>query len=402
MSGALLCTGLRSPRTRARADGALHDVSAQEVLAQLYRGLLDQTGLAPGDIDDVILGCATQHGEQAGNIAKTSTLYAGWEPVVPGITVNRYCSSGIDALALAAMKVEGGYCDAVIAGGVEMMSRVPMLSDDARVFRDPEFALQCRVLLMGSGADLIASRAGIGRELADAMALRSQRRAAAAQQAGWLDRSLLPISTSAGMADRDECIREGTTAQSLAALAPAFATLGASGVDAFQLGANPQLDAIDHIHTAGNSPAMADAACAMIVASPETVARKNLSPRGRIVTSVTCAADPLQVLTGCIEATRLLLQRCGLRSTDVDLFEIHEAFAATSVLAQRELALDEEQFNVNGGVIALGHPMGATGGIMALSLLDELERRDLRRGVVAAAGAAGSGSALLIERESGW
>lgn len=399
MSDALVYDGCRSPRGRARDDGALHELTPHALLAQLYQGLVSRTQLNPADVEDVILGCVTQYGEQAGNIAKASTLYAGWPETVPGITVSRYCSSGVDALALAALKINGGVARRVIAGGVEMMSRVPMLGDNARIFKDPDFALQCRVLLMGSGADLIASRLGISREAVDAIALQSQQRAAAARDRGYFSRSILPIQTRAGLADTDESIREATTLESLAALAPAFASLGAAGVDEFQLAANPQLDTITHVHTAGNSPAMADAACVVLLGDRAAAASLSTPPRARIAASITVATDPLQVLSGCVEASKALLARCGLSVQDIDLFEIHEAFAATSVMALREIGMDPERLNVNGGVIALGHPMGATGPIMMLTLLDELERRGLRRGIVAAAGAAGSGSALLIDRD---
>jgi acetyl-CoA C-acetyltransferase len=402
LNAAYIYAGVRSPRTRAKAGGALHGVTPQELLAQLYHALLERSGCSPEHIDDVILGCVTQQGEQAGNIAKTSTLYAGWPAPVPGITVNRYCSSGIDALALAALKVSAGVAGLVVAGGVEMMSRVPMLADQARVFKDPEFALRCRMLMMGSGADLIASRIDVSRAEADGVALLSQRRAAAARERGYFRGSIVPIATPQGSAAIDECIREHTSLASLAALEPAFAGIGAAGVDHYQLSANPQLAAIEHIHTAGNSPAMADAACVMIIADEERAAATLAlaAPRARIVTSVTVAADPLQVVGGCVEATTRLLKRCSLTPDDIDLFEIHEAFAATSVLAKRELGIDDARLNVNGGVIALGHPMGATGAIMTLTLLDELERRGLRRGIVSAAGAGGSGSALLIDRET--
>lgn len=398
MSDALIYAGVRSPRARARDDGSLHGVTPHELLAQLYRALEERSGLAPAAVQDVILGCVTQHGEQAGNIARASTLYAGWPSQVPGITVNRYCSSGVDALALAALKISGGAAQQIVAGGVEMMSRIPMLADDARVFKDAEFAAQCRMLMMGSGADLIASRAGISREEVDATALASQQRAAAARDSGYFASSIVPIETASGTATEDECIRPQTTANALASMKPAFAGIGAAGVDAFQLAASPGLEAIDHVHTAGNSPAMADAACLLLLGDASAGKALDAAPRARIAASVTVAADPLEVLTGCIEATQALLERTGLAADDIDLFEIHEAFAATSVLAERRFAIDGRH-NVNGGVIALGHPMGATGAIMTLTLLDELERRGLRRGIVAAAGAAGSGSALLIDRE---
>jgi acetyl-CoA C-acetyltransferase len=398
VSEALILGGVRSPRARARPDGGLHELTPQELLARLYDALVRRTGLPPDAVGEVILGCVTQHGEQAANIARTSLLYAGWPEHVPGLTVHRFCSSSIDALALAGLKVQAQQMSCAVAGGVEMMSRVPMLSDGARIFADAAFAERCRTPLMGSGADLIASLEGIRREDADAVALLSQQRARVAVEEGRFAASIEPIEAPGGSVDVDECLRPDTTMESLAALAPAFAALGASGVDAFLLGQKPGLDGISHIHTAGNSPVMADAAARLLVGTAAVAEGLGITPRARIAASVTAAADPLQVLTGCIDATEAILLRTGLSTDDIDLFEIHEAFAATIVLARRRLGLDDVRLNVNGGCIALGHPMGATGAIMTLTLLDELERRNLRRGIVAAAGAAGSGSALLIER----
>ncbi len=395
MSDALIYDAIRTPRGKAKSTGGLHPLNPQALLTQLYTALVERTGLQPKKVGDVILGCATQHGEQAGNIAKASTLYAGWPVPVPGMTINRYCSSGIDSVALAALKVQAGLADTVVAGGVEMMSRVPMLSDDARVFKDPAFAARCQMLMMGNGADLIATLHQIGRSQADGLAATSQLRAAHAQDSGYYS-SIIPITRPDGsVCDADECIRPDTTLESLAALEPAFIKSGAAGVDSFQIKAHPQLQSVEHIHTAGNSPAMADGASVVLVAAPGAVDAK---PRARILASNTVAADPTQVLSGCVEATRALMTSEGLNESDVDLFEIHEAFAAVSILAMRELNIAEEKLNVNGGVIALGHPMGATGAMMLGTLLDELERRDLQRGIVSAAGAAGSGSALLIER----
>lgn len=401
MSDALIYDALRSPRGRAKEGASLNSLTPQALLKQLYAALVERTGLEPATVDDVILGCVTQHGEQAGNIAKSSTLYAGWSGSVPGLTVNRYCSSGIDAMALAALKIAGGQADVTVAGGVEMMSRVPMLSDQARVFTDPEFAARCRMLMMGNGADLIATLHGISREEADAVALASQQRAAAARDNGWF-RSIVPITLEDGTrVSADECIRPDTTAEQLASMPTVFAKAGAAGIDAFQLAGYPALKQVEHIHTAGNSPAMADGAALVLIGSEAWGQSQGLQPRARIIASATVNADPLQVLSGCVEATRKLLADQNLAVADVDLFEVHEAFAAVSVVCMKDLGIPDEKLNVNGGVIALGHPMGATGAIMAGTLLDELERRDLRLGVVSAAGAAGTGSALLIERIGG-
>lgn len=399
MNDVFIYDAIRSPRTPAKESGALHDLTPHELLRQLYEALRQRTQLTPATIGEIILGCVTQHGEQAGNIAKTSALYAGWPSSISGLTVNRFCSSSIDAISLAALKVGAGQERAMIAGGIEMMSRVPMLSDDARVFNDPAFAAQCQMLLMGSGADLIASLEDVSREQADAVALGSQLKAAAAREQHFFS-SIVPISNPHKdiTVAEDQCIRPAITAEQLATLPPAFAKLGAAGADAMQLQHYPQLNAIEHIHTAGNSPAMCDGAALVLIGDASLGDELGVAPRARIAAAATASSDPLQVLTGCITASQRLLKEQNFKVENIDLFEIHEAFAATIIKAQRELGIDPQKLNVNGGVIALGHPMGATGAIMAGTLLDELERRDLKTGLVAASGAAGSGSALLIER----
>jgi acetyl-CoA C-acetyltransferase len=398
VKSAYIYDAIRSARTRAKESGGLHDLTPHELLSQLYDHLLRRTGLDPLLIGDVILGCVTQHGEQGGNIAKASALYAGLPDHVGGLTVNRFCSSGIDAIALAALKVAAGQERALVAGGIEMMSRVPMLSDQARAFTDPAFAARCRMLMMGSGADLIATLHGVSREQADAIALESQQRAAHAREAGYF-RSIVPVENAVKnlTVTEDECIRGAITLEQLAELPPAFAELGARGVDAAQLSAYPDLGEIQHVHTAGNSPAMCDGAAVLLVGDEALGEALGRAPRARIVAAAAASADPLQVLSGCVSAAQRLLREQALEADDIDLFELHEAFAATTVKAREDLGIDGEKLNVNGGVIALGHPMGATGAMMAGTLLDELERRGLRTGVVAASGAGGSGSALLLE-----
>jgi acetyl-CoA C-acetyltransferase len=395
---AFIYDAIRSPRTKAKDSGGLHDLTPQELLKQLYEHLRQRTDLNPDLIGEIILGCVTQHGEQAGNIAKTSALYAGLPSHIGGMTVSRFCSSGIDAISLAALKIGAGHEQAVIAGGVEMMSRVPMLADQARAFIDPAFAAQCQMLMMGSGADLIASLYDVSRGQADAIALQSQQRAARARDEGYFA-SIVPLQNPDKnlTVTRDECIRGDMTIEQLAGLPAAFAELGTKGVDQAQLAGHPQLEAISHIHTAGNSPAMCDGAAVLLIGDAALANTLGRKPRGRILGAATASTDPLQVLTGCVSATERLLQEQGIGADQVDLFELHEAFAATTIKAQRDLGISEDRLNVNGGVIALGHPMGATGAMMAGTLLDELERRELRTGVVAASGAAGSGSALLIE-----
>ncbi|MCZ6828489.1 MAG: acetyl-CoA C-acyltransferase [Gammaproteobacteria bacterium] len=399
MQPVFIYDAIRTPRTRAKESGGLHELRPHDLLKALYQALETRNRLDPVLIGDVILGCVTQPGEQAGNIAKTSTLYAGWPSSIGGLTVNRFCSSSIDAINLAALRIAAGQEQAIVAGGIEMMSRVPMLSDQATVFVDPAFAAQCQMLMMGSGADLIATLNNVSRQQADAIALQSQLRAATARQQGYF-KSIIPIEnpTRGITASEDECIRADISLQALHRLPAAFEKLGSQGVDQYQLAANTQLDHIEHIHTAGNSPAMADGAALVLLGNEALGEKLGIEARARIVAAATVSDDPLQVLSGCVTATGKLMTEQNLSVNDVDLFEIQEAFAATVVKCERDLGIPSDKMNVNGGVIALGHPMGATGAMMTGTLLDELERREQKLGLVAASGAAGTGSALLIER----
>jgi acetyl-CoA C-acetyltransferase len=395
---AFIYDAIRTPRGRAKSDGGLTDLTPFELLNVLYDALEKRTQLDRNLVEDVVLGCVSQVGEQGGNIAKASLLFSKWPDQVPGLTVNRYCSSGIDAINIAAMKVMTGQAQCTIAGGVEMMSRVPMLSDKATLFSDSEQALRHRMLMMGSGADLIASLFDMSRQEVDEIAFQSQQRAAHARSEGWFT-SIIPVFNPIKdiMVRDDECIREKTSMEELATLKPYFSDIGAEGADALQCREHPQLDSIRHIHTAGNSPAMADAASLLLIGDESLSEKLWKKPRARIVAVATVCDDPLEVVSGCAKATSTLMSNQGLSSTDIDLFELHEAFAATSIKCQRDLDISHDTLNVNGGCIALGHPMGATGGIMMGTLIDELERRQLKTGIVAASGAAGSGTALLIE-----
>lgn len=399
MKTAFIYDAIRSPRGRANDKGGLHSLCAIDLVGQLLAAMQTRNNLPLEYVGDLILGCVTQYGEQAGNIAKAALMAKNWPSSIPGMTINRYCSSGLDAVNLAALKVASGQETITLAGGVEMMSRTKMLADKAAVFTDIETAHRCRMFMMGSGADLIASLYDVTREQADQIALQSQQRAAFAQKNNHFS-SIIPISTghSGSEVTQDECIRPSTTLSSLATLPPSFEQLGKMGVDATQLQSFPEIQSIHHIHTAGNSPAMADGASLVLLGDEATSSLLNKQPRARILATATCCDDPLLVISGCIAATRKLLQQCQLKVSDVDLFELHEAFAATMVKAKQDLNISDDKLNVNGGVIALGHPMGATGAIMLGTLLDELERRNLRRGIVAASGAAGTGTAILIER----
>ncbi len=400
MQQAFIYDAIRTPRTKAKADGGLADLSPFELMKALYSAMEQRNHLDRSLVEDVILGCVTQAADQAGNIAKSSLMYANWPEPIPGMTINRFCSSGLDAINIAALKVNAGQANCTLAGGIEMMSRVPMLSDKATVFSDPAVATRCRLLMMGSGADLVASLYDISREQADAVAYQSQQRAAKARAEGWF-KSIVPVENPIeGITVlEDECIRPQTSMESLATMEPAFARLGAQGIDTFQLATHKQLTEIRHIHTAGNSPTMCDGA-ALLLIGDDSLQAQGMTPRARIIAATSICADPLEVISGCVAATQKLMSEQQLTAADIDLFELHEAFAATSIKARRDLAIDEnnDKLNVNGGVIALGHPMGATGAIMMGMLIDELERRELQRGIVAASGAGGTGTAILIER----
>jgi acetyl-CoA C-acetyltransferase len=296
------------------------------------------------------------------------------------------------------MKVMTGQAQCTIAGGIEMMSRVPMLSDKATLFSDSAQALRHRMLMMGSGADLIASLFDMSRQQVDEVAFKSQQRAAHARAEGRFS-SIIPVFNPVKgiMVSADECIRETASMEELSALKPFFADIGAQGVDALQCQEHPELETIRHVHTAGNSPAMADAASLILIGDESLSDTLGQPPRAKIIAMATACDDPLEVVSGCAKATATLMSQQGLKASDIDLFELHEAFAATSIKCQLSLGIGDEKLNVNGGCIALGHPMGATGGIMMGTLLDELERRKSTTGIVAASGAAGSGTAILVE-----
>ena len=398
-TSAYIYDAVRTPRGKARPDGGLHALTPFYLLSALYQALEQRTGLDPSRIDDVILGCATQVGEQAANIAKTSALYHGWPSQVPGITLNRYCSSGVDAINFAAMKVMTGMSHWVVAGGVEMMSRVGMLSDQPVAFTDNNLAKTLGMYMMGNGADFVATAQQVSRQQADAVALMSQQRAAYARKHGFF-KSIIAIDNpvTGQRVEHDEIIRDKTTSESLAAMLPSFTQ--APWADEAQLAELNSYDAITHIHTAGNSPAMADGASALLIGSLEAGDLLNIKPRARIRAMINVNDDNRAVVAGCVAATKALLRQEDLNVEQVDLFEIHEAFAAVMVQCQRDLNIPHTKLNVNGGCIALGHPLGATGGIMTGTLLDELERRQLKTGIVATSGAAGAGTALLIERLS--
>ena len=399
MSPVYILESIRTPRGKAKNSGGLHELSPYELLDSLYKYILTNEYLDFNKIDDVILGCVTQQGEQAGNIAKSSALYSDLPNKVNGLTLNRFCSSSLDAINFGYLKILSGQSNIIFAGGIEMMSRVPMLSDKASIWIDPKIALKSKIFMMGSGADLIASLNNISREEADCQAYNSQQKAHFAKTNNYF-KSIIPVKNKFKdlICNEDECIRPNTTIKDLSLLDPSFDDLGKNGVDELQLKLFPELRQINHIHTAGNSPAMADAASITILSNSKYLDSKKYKYRASIKAIATVNDDPVFVLSGCLAATQRILSDMKLTVNDVDLFEIHEAFASTIIHTQKVLDIPDNKLNVNGGCIALGHPMGATGSIMMSTLLDEMERQDLSLGIVSTSGAAGAGTAILIER----
>ena len=399
MRSVYIIESIRTPRGKAKDSGGLHDINSFELLDYLYKYLSDAEILDKNKIDEIILGSVTQVNDQAGNIAKGSAMFSSFPDHTSGTTLNRFCSSSLDALNFGYLKIASGQSENILSGGIEMMSRVPMMSDNASIWKDRDISRKSNMFLMGSGADLIATLKKITRQEADEVAFNSQKKASHARKNGYF-KSIISIFNKVKnvLCEKDECIRNNTTLDSLANLEPSFAELGKSGIDELQLKKFPQLREINHIHTPGNSPAMADAASITYLSKEKESSTSKYKARAKIISMTTVNDDPFLVLSGCKLATKKLLSENNLLVSDVDLFEIHEAFAATIIDAQRELDIPKEKLNVNGGVIALGHPMGATGTIMLSTLIDEMERQDLSIGVVSTSGAAGSGTAALIER----
>jgi acetyl-CoA C-acetyltransferase len=394
MSDAYIFDAVRTPRGKGRDGGALNGVSPLELQEKLIAAILERNGCDANIIDDIILGCVTQVGEQGGNIAKVAALYSGLPDSVSGITINRYCTSGLDACNFAAMKVMTGVDDVVLAGGVESMSRVAMLSDKASFYSDPAVVMKAGFVPMGLAADLVASLDGVSREECDAYAVRSQQRAAAAQASGAFTRSLVPI----GSVDQDESVRGSVTVEKLAAFDPLFTEFGKQGYEAAFKAAFSELDELKYVHHPGNSPGIVDGASLVLVGSKQAGGDHGLKPRARISTMTNACGNKLLALTGGIDAANDVLKKARMSASDVDLVEFNEAFASVSIKFTRETDWDEDQINVNGGAISLGHAMGATGASLVGTVLDELERRDLNVGLVAVSGAAGIGTATIIER----
>ena len=400
MPHAMIFDAVRTPRGKGKKDGSLHEVKPVDLLAGLLTKLQKRHDFDPAQLDDVVMGVVSPVGEQGSVIAKTAALKAGWDFRVAGMQINRFCASGLEAVNIAAQKVASGWEDMVVAGGVESMSRVPIGADGGAWAQDPETNFATGFVPQGIGADLIATLAGWSREDVDRFALTSQQRASAAQAAGHFDRSVLSVDDSIGLAvlERDEFIKPRTTLEGLGSLKLAFDALGAMGFDAVALARYPQVERIRHVHTAGNSSGIVDGAAAVLIGSEAKGREMGLTPRGRIVATALSGADPTIMLTGPMPATRKALAKAGLTIDDIDLFEVNEAFAAVPMRFMLELGVPHEKVNVNGGAIALGHPLGATGAMLVGTLLDELERRQLKRGLVTLCVGGGMGIATIIER----
>jgi acetyl-CoA C-acetyltransferase len=401
---AYIYDAVRTPRGRGKASGSLYEVKPISLVVGLIHELRNRfPDLDPSTIDDVVLGVVSPIGDQGGDIAKAAAITAGLPHTVAGVQLNRFCASGLEAVNVAAQKVRSGMEEMVLAGGVEAMSRVPMGSDGGAWAMDPETSYDTGFVPQGIGADLIATLEGFSREDVDTFAVESQTRAAKAWANGYFARSVVPVKDRNGVTvlDRDEHIRAGSTLESLAGLQPSFAMIGdAGGFDAVALQRYHWVEKINHVHHAGNSSGIVDGAALCLIGTEAAGKAAGLTPRARIVSTALSGADPTIMLTGPAPASRKALAKAGLSVDDIDLFEINEAFAAVALRFMRDLDLPHDKVNVNGGAIAMGHPLGATGAMILGTLVDELERRDLRYGLATLCVGGGMGIATVVERIS--
>ena len=400
MPEAMVYEALRTPRGRGKSTGSLHEVKPISLLTGVLRELQRRHDLDTSQVDDVVMGCVTPVGEQGSCIAKTAALAAGWDWHAAGVQLNRFCASGLEAVNIAAQKVRSGWEDLVVAGGVESMSRVPLGSDRGAWACDPETNLDLGFIPQGISADLIATLEEFSREEVDGFAVGSQKKAAAARDAGRFGRSVVPVRDAVGevILDRDEFIKPNTTLEALAALKLSFDKIGEMGYDAVAIQRYPQVDRIRHVHTAGNSSGIVDGAAAVLIGTEEKGKALGLTPRGRILATALSGADPTIMLTGPMPAARKALAKAKMTLDQIDLFEVNEAFAVVPMKFMKELGVPSEKVNVNGGAIAMGHPLGATGAMILGTLLDELERRKLRYGLVTLCVGGGMGIATIVER----
>ena len=397
---ALIFDAIRTPRGRGKASGALYEVKPITLVSNLLNTLQQRNHFDTQAVDDIVLGCVSAVGDQGADIAKTAALAAGWEDDVAGVTLNRFCASGLEAVNLAAMKVRSGWEQLIVAGGVESMSRVPIMSDGGAWAMDPETNMNTGFMPQGIGADLIATLGAYTREDVDTFALRSHQKAAAAWKRGSFAKAIIPVVDQNDLAilSHDELIRPDCTIESLGQLKASFQAIGEMGFDSVAREKYHWVETINHVHTPGNSSGIVDGAAALLIGS-EAIARTfNLNPRARIVATALVGTDPTIMLTGPAPAAKKALKVAGLDIRDIDLFEVNEAFASVVMRFQDELGVPDEKINVNGGAIAMGHPLGATGAMILGTLLDELEARNLKRGLATLCVGGGMGIATIIER----
>src|SRR5215472_5314955 len=401
MAEAFIYDHVRTPRGRGKADGGLHEVTALNLAAQALGAIKSRNELDPGLVDDVVLGCVDPVGEAGGNIARSAALVADYGDSVPGLQINRFCASGLDAVNFASAQVMAGQQDMAIGGGVESMSRVGIGAAGGAWQTDPAIAIKSYFMPQGISADLIATKYGFSRADVDAYAVESQKRAAAAWDEGRFKNSVLTVRDVNGLPllAKDEHMRPTTTMQSLAALQPSFVQMGQlAGFDAVAVQAHPEVEAVTHVHHAGNSSGIVDGAAAVLIGSKEAGKAANLKPRAKIKAFANIGSEPAIMLTGPVDVTQKVLKRAGMTLKDIDLFEVNEAFASVVLRYLQAFDLDAAKVNVNGGAIAMGHPLGATGAMILGTALDELERRDLSVALVTLCIGVGMGTATIIER----
>ena len=400
MTEAFVYDAIRTPRGKGKKDGSLHEVKPINLLAGLLTELQRRNDFDTALVDDVVMGLVSPIGEQGSVLPKVAALKAGWDYRCAGVQVNRFCASGLEAVNMAAQKVRSGWEDLVVAGGVESMSRVPIGSDGGAWAQDPETNSATLFVPQGIGADLIATLEGFSRQDVDAFALESQRRANLARASGYFDRSVVPVRDALGLTilAQDEFIKPNTTLEGLGALKPAFEQLGAMGFDQVALNRYPQVERIHHVHHAGNSSGIVDGAAAVLIGSEQAGRTHGFTPRARIVAAALSGADPTIMLTGPMPAARKALAKAGMTMDQMDLVEINEAFAAVAMRFMKEMQVSHDRVNVNGGAIAMGHPLGATGAMILGTLIDELHRRQLRYGMATLCVGGGMGIATIVER----
>ncbi len=396
---AYIYDAIRTPRGKGKPGGSLYEVKPIDLITNLLESIKERNDLDTSKVEDFILATGEPVNEQGMNIAKTALVYSSWDDITTGAQLHRYCAGGLDAVNMAAMKVRSGFEDLVAAGGVESMSRLGMGASGAAA-GDPWVAMKSYGISQGVGADLVANLNGITREDVDRYAVMSHQRAAEAQKNGYFDKSIVPVTDFNGLTilDHDETIRPDTSMDGLSKLKPSFAMFGNFGHVDFLKFKYPQVERVDHVHTPGNSSGVVDGASLVLVGSEQAGKDQGLKPRARIVSCALTGTEPTIMLMGPVPATQKALKKAGMTLADIDLFELNEAFASVVVNYQRELDIPDEKINVNGGAIAMGHPIGATGAMLVSTLLDELERRDLKTGLLTLCAGGGIGIATIIER----